>query len=377
MKRFFLLLMIVFIGYVSKEVWEEPLHQLVSSTSAESIHSLVDSLKENLDINSETDTSNQQPNSISTSIDHSHLESKDTEVEAPKLTAPKDQIFSIRNIELGVSRADVERESGKPNRISKNEYGVSWATYHKNYHNFIMVAYDEKNIVRGIYTNQDLIASSTGVKLGSSKPLVHKHLGTPESIMRKGLINYRISSDGEYDVFHLDNSYVTIFYDKHENNTVTAIQEIDEKLEQNKNAIYTKSSQQLKEGLEYQLFDLTNASRTNHKLPILTWDDHVRETAREHSLDMAENHYFDHTNLQGQSPFDRMKEDNIHFITAGENLAYGQFSSIFAHEGLMNSLGHRENILQESYKYLGIGVAFNNDSQPYYTENFYSDSLSQ
>jgi uncharacterized protein YkwD len=71
-----------------------------------------------------------------------------------------------------------------------------------------------------------------------------------------------------------------------------------------------------------------------------------------------------------------MEQDNIRFITAGENLAYGQFSSIFAHEGLMNSLGHRENILQENYKYLGIGVAFNNESEPYYTENFYSDSAS-
>jgi uncharacterized protein YkwD len=38
-----------------------------------------------------------------------------------------------------------------------------------------------------------------------------------------------------------------------------------------------------------------------------------------------------------------------------------------------NSLGHRKNILKESYKYLGVGVAFNNESQPYNTENFYSD----
>lgn len=373
MKRFILLLIIVFIGYVSKEIWEEPVHQLVSSNATESIRSIGDSLKGNSDIGSVIDNSHHKLNSLFTSFDNLQSESKDTNIEAPKLEVPKEQIFSIHNIELGESRADVEKEMGKPRRISENEYGISWATYHENYHNFIMVAYDEKNIVRGLYTNQDLISSSTGIKWGSSKQLVHEHLGNPESFIRKGLINYEINSDGEYDVFHINNSHITVFYDKHENNTVTAIQVIDEELEQNKEAFYTKSSQQLKEGFEYQLFDLTNASRTNHNLPILTWDNHVRETAREHSLDMAENHYFDHTNLQGQSPFDRMKEDNIHFITAGENLAYGQISSIFAHQGLMNSLGHRENILQESYKYLGIGVAFNNDSQPYYTENFYSD----
>jgi uncharacterized protein YkwD len=373
MKRFILLLMIVLIGYVSKSLWEERVQQFVPVSITDSIRSTVDSIKENPDINFAIDTLNQQLNSLFSTLNNPPSESNDTNVERPKLTAPKDQLFSVHNIEIGESRADVEQEIGMPKRTSKNEYGVSWDAYHENYQNFIMVAYDEEDIVRGLYTNQDLIASSTGIKLGSPKQLVQEQLGTPESIMRKGLVNYEINSNGEYDVFQLTNSYVTIFYDKHENNTVTAIQVIDEELEQNKNTLYTKSSQELKEGFEYQLFDLTNASRENHDLPILTWDDHVRETAREHSLDMAENQYFDHTNLQGQSPFDRMKEDNIRFITAGENLAYGQFSSIFAHEGLMNSLGHRKNILQESYEYLGVGVAFNNESQPYYTENFYSD----
>ncbi|MFK4997104.1 CAP domain-containing protein [Bacillus sp. N9] len=36
----------------------------------------------------------------------------------------------------------------------------------------------------------------------------------------------------------------------------------------------------------------------------------------------------------------------------------------------MNSLGHRENILKPDYTFLGVGVAFNDESQPYYTENF-------
>jgi uncharacterized protein YkwD len=68
-----------------------------------------------------------------------------------------------------------------------------------------------------------------------------------------------------------------------------------------------------------------------------------------------------------------MKDDDVRFHLAGENLAYGQFSSIFAHEGLMNSLGHRKNILREEYEYLGVGVAFNNESQPYYTQNFFAN----
>ncbi|WP_158735594.1 CAP domain-containing protein [Alteribacillus sp. YIM 98480] len=371
MKRLILIVTIVFIGYVSKSLWEEPVQHIIPSSLKDSFRYTVDSINENPDFQSTLETINQQLNSLLASFNHSPSEPRDPNIETPNLTSPENQLFSIHNIELGDSRAEIEQETGKPKRTSKNEYGLNWEAYHENYQNYIMVAYDEENVVRGLYTNQDLIASSIGIAQDSSKQMVQEQLGTPESTMKKGVINYEISSDGQYDVFHLDNSYTTIFYDKHEDNTVTAIQIIDETLEQNKDALYTNSSPQLKEGFEFQLFDLTNASREKHDLPILAWDNHARETARDHSLDMAENQYFGHTNLQGQSPFDRMKEDNIRFTTAGENLAYGQSSSIFAHEGLMNSLGHRENILQQNFDYLGVGLAFNNDSHPYFTEIFY------
>lgn len=65
-----------------------------------------------------------------------------------------------------------------------------------------------------------------------------------------------------------------------------------------------------------------------------------------------------------------MADDAISFRGAGENLATGQPSSIFAHEGLMNSLGHRENILKAGFDSLAVGVAFNEENQPFYTENF-------
>lgn len=257
-------------------------------------------------------------------------------------------------------------------RSTLNEYGTEWHAYHENYQNFIMVAYDDTNDVIGLFTNQDLIASSKGIKLGTPKDTVLQHLGEPLKQIQKGLVYFQFQEERDYDIFHIDGSYFTIFYDKHNNNRVTSIQIINEQLEQNKKNFYTKASEALKVGFEYQLFDLTNAERVKHHLPALQWDEHIRETARNHSMDMALNNYFSHTNPSGQSPFDRMKEDNVFFTLAGENLASGQFSSIFAHEGLMNSLGHRENILRPEYQYLGIGVAFNSKSQPYYTENFFA-----
>jgi uncharacterized protein YkwD len=296
-----------------------------------------------------------------------------TEKEKVKLTPPTEQVFSINNIELGNAKEDIDHNLGKANRSSLNEYGTNWHAYHKDYHNFFMVMYDENNKAAGLFTNQDLIASNNGIKMGSSKETVRAKLGEPITKIQKGFTVYQLQENSDNDVFLLDGTYVTIFFDKHEDNTVTAMQLISKDFEQQKTDFYTKATTALKEGFEYQLFDLTNAARVQHQLSILTWDEHVRGTARKHSSDMAVNNYFDHTNLEGESPFDRMKEDDVRFHLAGENLAYGQFSSIFAHEGLMNSLGHRKNILREDYEYLGVGVAFNDESQPYYTQNFFAN----
>ncbi|AVQ98706.1 serine protease [Oceanobacillus iheyensis] len=300
-------------------------------------------------------------------------QSSEPGAEKPHLEAPEEQSFSIHNVEIGDDRSKVEEITEESQRSTVNEYGVEWLTYHENYHNFFMAAFDEEGKVAGLYTNQDLLTSEEGIAFDSNRESVLSALGDPLTAIRKGAVRYQIQSDEEYDTFLIDENYVTIFYDKHENNTVTAVQIISEELEQQKNAYYTNPDGELKEGMEYQLFDLTNAVRVVHGLPVLEWNEPLQKTAEKHSSDMAENNYFSHTNLDGQSPFDRMDEDDIAFRTAGENLATGQPSSIFAHEGLMNSIGHRENILQENYETLAVGVSFGENNRPYYTENFVTE----
>ncbi|MBC5636436.1 CAP domain-containing protein [Ornithinibacillus sp. BX22] len=290
--------------------------------------------------------------------------------EAPKLTQPTDQTFSIHNIEIGDMRSEVEKQVGKPNRSTLNEYGVEWATYHENYHNFLMVAYDSSDKVAGLYTNQDLLSSKVGITFNSTRKDVLSTLDDPIKAIRKGRILYQVQETDEYNTFLIDNNYVTIFYDLHENNRVTAIQIISADLEKQKAAYFGDATSALQQGLEYQLFDLTNAERVKRGLSVLSWEEPLRKTARDHSADMAKNNYFSHENLEGKSPFDRMADDAISFRGAGENLATGQPSSIFAHEGLMNSLGHRENILKAGFDSLAVGVAFNEENQPFYTENF-------
>jgi uncharacterized protein YkwD len=291
-------------------------------------------------------------------------------VEDPELSPPSEQTFSVHDIELGDERKKVEAELGRPKRESLNEYGVNWVTYHKDYHHFIMVAYNEKQEVSGLYTNQNLVSSTNGLTIGSSREEVLETLPEPLDAIRKGLVQYQVQNNGEYDVFDLDDSYVTVFYDIHQDWTVTAMLIIDRELEDQKDHYFAEASEPLREGFEYQLFDLTNATRVKHGASPLSWEESALTTVRDHSADMAENNYFSHTNLDGQSPFDRLSEDAIAYHMAGENLASGQPSSIFAHEGLMNSLGHRENKLKSGYQSLVVGVSFNEENQPFYTENY-------
>lgn len=368
--RFILVLLTGFILYMSWPVIDDKLGQ-EDQPVINQLKSGFDSLKESPEFLGFSTTLKNLFNQTIESLPEEIQPEEPVKME-PDLKAPAEQPFSIANIELGETKNEVEKELGPSKRTSLNEYGTEWHTYHDNYQNFLMVAFHNDNKVAGIYSNQDLIAARNGIAYGTSKETVLEKMGEPMEKIQKGLVFYQLPKERDYDIFLLDGSYVTIFYDKHRNNTVTAIQIISQSLEDERQQFYTAASKQLIEGFEFQLFDLTNAARVQHGLSFLSWDEDVRETARSHSMDMAENNYFNHTNLEGQDPFDRMTEDGIPFSVAGENLAYGQTSSVFAHEGLMNSLGHRENILKEDYKRLGVGVAFNSKSQPYYTENFFT-----
>jgi len=106
---------------------------------------------------------------------------------------------------------------------------------------------------------------------------------------------------------------------------------------------------------EKEMFDLVNKERKSQGLKLLIWDDQLMEVGRAHCLDMFERGYFSHYTPEGASPFDRMDKAGIDYKAAGENLAYAPNVNI-AHQGLMTSTGHRENILRPEFGHLGVGV---------------------
>ena len=107
--------------------------------------------------------------------------------------------------------------------------------------------------------------------------------------------------------------------------------------------------------LEIKMLELVNEERRKHGLQPLKADPELTMVARAHSNDMLKKGYFAHESPDGKSPFDRMRDAKVSFTTAGENLALAQTLEI-AHTNLMNSPGHRANILHPSFGRLGIGV---------------------
>lgn len=106
---------------------------------------------------------------------------------------------------------------------------------------------------------------------------------------------------------------------------------------------------------EDKMLRLINIERTARGLKTLNQDTPQQRVARAHCSDMFVRGYFSHYTPDGLSPFDRMKNAGIVYATAGENLAFAPTVET-AHEGLMNSPGHRANILSEDFNRVGIGV---------------------
>ncbi len=106
---------------------------------------------------------------------------------------------------------------------------------------------------------------------------------------------------------------------------------------------------------EQAMLDLMNQERTSRGLVPLAMDPELRLLARSHADDMFKRGYFSHETPEGIDPFKRMEKVNIRFGLAGENLALAPTLDI-AHTGLMNSPGHRANILKDGFRKVGIGV---------------------
>ncbi len=119
---------------------------------------------------------------------------------------------------------------------------------------------------------------------------------------------------------------------------------------------------------EQELFAYINSEREREKIPPLIWDDELYPVARAHSQDMARMGKISHSGSDRSQPHERIRAAGIFASKTAENVAR-DLNIISAHTSLMESLYHRENILDPEMTHAAVGV-FHTGKYIYVTEVF-------
>ncbi|MFE0673367.1 sigma-70 family RNA polymerase sigma factor [Streptomyces sp. NPDC058867] len=131
----------------------------------------------------------------------------------------------------------------------------------------------------------------------------------------------------------------------------------------------TPQAQSAPTGTVGQVVALVNEERASAGCGPLAADSLLNQAALGHSQDMAARDFFDHTNPDGADPGQRITAAGYRWSTYGENIAKGQQTPAAVMDSWMNSPGHRANILNCSFKDIGIGM-HDGPGGPWWTQAF-------
>jgi uncharacterized protein YkwD len=127
-------------------------------------------------------------------------------------------------------------------------------------------------------------------------------------------------------------------------------------------------------GFGLDLFNAINAQRAANGMGALAANGCLVYVAQIRSNDMASRNYFSHTSPDGSTAFSLMDYYGVPYGWAGENLARNNYpdaqSVSVAITELMNSAGHRANILHANYRQMGVAAAVDGAGMKYYTMIF-------
>lgn len=117
-----------------------------------------------------------------------------------------------------------------------------------------------------------------------------------------------------------------------------------------------------------EVVSLVNAERAKEGLSSLTIDIKVQAAAQVRAKECEQ--LFSHTRPNGSSFATALKEQNVSYRRAGENIAWGQRTPEAVMKAWMNSSGHRANIMNPEFTTIGIGYYVNENGTPYWCQLF-------
>ena len=108
---------------------------------------------------------------------------------------------------------------------------------------------------------------------------------------------------------------------------------------------------------EQRMLELVNQDRADAGLPALAWDERAADVARAHSREMLATGDVAHVSQTTGTAADRVKAAGIKTAAVLENIARA-YGVAEAEAGLMNSPGHRANLMSKSVTHIGVGIVF-------------------
>lgn len=120
---------------------------------------------------------------------------------------------------------------------------------------------------------------------------------------------------------------------------------------------------------ERALFNDVNAARAQRGLPPLVQDEVLTQFALQIAEQMAQRHYFGHTDPNGVTFVDRLRAAGLRNRYASENMAFDQ-DEAHAHLAFLHSPDHYANIVDAHPRRLGVAVVAAGDGEVFYVEEF-------
>lgn len=283
---------------------------------------------------------------------------------------------------IGEKGSVLKSELGEPDRRDASAYGYTWWVYTDEVTDYIQFGVQDDKIVTIFATGEDM--ESKPFTIGDSYEKLDDSFHFEDKVSyHDGLSFYHFMlSDQDLKTAPLvklsEDTFVQCYFDTFVGE-LSAIRVItgDTLLKHrayemeyrgdlpDKPTFDTEQWSKIEEGMEEQIFDLTNVYRNRFNVMPVVKDENVQEVAYDHSKDMQKNNYFSHYSEDGSGLKERLEKKNIYYLTAGENIAAQHIDGPAAIEGWLNSEGHREALLNDEYTHLGVGVY-----QLYYTQNF-------
>ncbi|WP_080874858.1 CAP domain-containing protein [Oceanobacillus timonensis] len=305
------------------------------------------------------------------------IESKGTVAELPQMNLEGDLYQWI-----GKTSTELTEELGEPDRIDVSAYNYEWYVYNNSETQYGQFAVLDDEIISVYAIGEDLETAPIDsgedyTEVADTFPFSNEVTYSKgdasftfrlneEDLQTRPLVKI---SDTMFIQFYFDTITETLSSMRITTGDALLSQrpyEIEYRGELPEQPAFSEEEwRDIQEGMEQQIFDISNIMRDQHDLPQLEWDDQVSLVAYDHSKDMYENDYFSHDSLDGDGLKERLEERQVAYVAAGENIAAQYPDAPAAMEGWLNSESHREALLSDEYSYLGVGVY-----RFYYTQNF-------